>query len=72
MNIDTAIHDIDEYLASQHVPEGYEDCVVARIAGLYIWMRPDELRKEDQVCFYNGDLRDVLLKTDPRVKNLFQ
>lgn len=72
MNIDTAMHDIDEYLASQHVPEGCEDCVVAHIAGLYIWMRPDELRKEDHVCFYNGDLRDVLLKTDPRVKNLFQ
>ncbi|MRX08410.1 hypothetical protein GJ697_11240 [Pseudoduganella sp. FT25W] len=72
MNNDRFMHDLEDYLASQRIPAGCEDCVVVHTQGLYVWMRPEQVRPDELICFYDGDYRQVLLPTDPRIKSRFQ
>lgn len=72
MKSDYLQNEIEEYLASQRIPEGCEECVVVEVQGLLVWMRMEEVRPDERICFYDGDLRNVLLRTDPRVESRFQ
>lgn len=51
---------------------GCEDSVVVHTHGLYVWMRPEQVRPDELICVYDGDYRQVLLPTDPRIKSRFQ
>lgn len=72
MKNDYLHQEIEEYLASQRIPEGCEDCVVVEVQGFFVWMRMDEVRAGEHICFYDGDLRNVLVRTDPRIESRFQ
>lgn len=70
MSTHNFMRDIDDFLASRRVPEESEGCVVVLTHGLYVWIPPNEVRPDEQVCFYDGDYRQVLLRSDPRVQEI--
>lgn len=60
---------VDEAFARMLPPAGYEECLVVRVGSHHVWKHPDDLTDDDQVSFFDGDCRDVLLPSDPRVQD---
>jgi hypothetical protein len=65
------MRDIEDYLASKRIPDGCEECIIVKTQEFYVWMRPDEVRPDEQVCFYDGDYREVLTRSDPKLRDRF-
>ena len=63
-----SIPSLEEMRARTLPPAGYEDCIVAARGKLLYWGRRGKLQAGDQVVFFDGDCRDVLLPDDPRLQ----
>lgn len=72
MTTEAFMREIEDYLASTRIPDGCEDCVVVKTRDYYVWMRPDEVRSDEFICFYDGDYREVLTRNDPKLGDRFR
>jgi hypothetical protein len=72
METQTIQSDVDDILARLLPPLGFEEHLVVLTRGYYVWMRAEQVLPDESICLYDGDCRDVLLPTDPRLKHRFQ
>ena len=72
MTAQDTVPSIEEFRARHFPPAGYEGCVVVEVQGYLVWLRREQLKPSDAVCFFDGDCRTVLTPDDPRVRNLLR
>ncbi|MRX11449.1 hypothetical protein GJ697_26850 [Pseudoduganella sp. FT25W] len=60
----------DEFLARIMPPAGYENHLVVKRCGVLVWARREQLLANDEICFYDGDCREVFKPDDPRLQSL--
>jgi len=51
----------------QKWPEKHIDDVIVERKGHSVWCARADVRPDDEICFYDGDLSAVLEPNDPRV-----
>ncbi|KQV54800.1 MULTISPECIES: hypothetical protein [unclassified Duganella] len=62
----------EDFLARTLPPKGYEAHLIVRAKDFYYFKHLDNLQDGDEIAFYDGDMRDVLLPDDPRVTEFLE
>jgi hypothetical protein len=60
----------EEFLARTLPPKGYKDYLIICTKEFCYFKHQDDLQDHDEIAFFDGDMRDVLLPDDSRVKAL--